>query len=230
MSIVQARPPRLRPLASAAETWMLTLLEEMDRRTGHGWHPQRRGEEHDDPATTRLFSVSALARPLERCRRRLDLLNDRSKPIDIGVPRLVAHRNRVAARERLHVLGHLRRGRHRRAFDQDGHDKNVGPREARGYLEADEVEWIFQPPAPGCVACIEPLAADDDQHHLADGEARFDGFDEILTRLQRVDVAKQLPAEPPLERFVQTPGVSGGVVASEADERTGHAARGDSTW
>ncbi len=59
--------------------------------------------------------------------------------------------------------------------------------------------------------------------------ARFDGFDEILAWLEGVDVAEHVRrAEPAFERLMQPPGVSGGVVASVADESTGHVVQGDS--
>ncbi len=73
----------------------------------------------------------------------------------------------MASHKRLHVLGQLRRRRHRRAFDQDRHHNYVGPREARGHFEAHEVEGIVQPSSPGRIARFEPLAANDDQHHPA---------------------------------------------------------------
>ena len=82
---------------------------------------------------------------------------------------------------------------------------------------------LIEPPAAFRVAGVEPLASDHREKHAALGQARLDRFDEVLTRLEGVNVAEDpITAEPVLERFVEPSRVSRRIVAPVTDERRRH--------
>ena len=70
---------------------------------------------------------------------------------------------------------------------------------------------------------VEPLPADHGQEDAAVREAAVDRLDEVLPRLEGVDVPKDaLGAHATLERFAETPGVARRVLTPVADEGAYH--------
>ncbi len=91
-------------------------------------------------------------------------------------------------------------------------------------LDAHEIGWIVEAAASGRILRIQPSMADEGEHDVAAGDARFDRRHVVDARLDVVDVDEHgVGAERGRQRVVNAARISRAVVSTVVDEDSGHA-------
>ena len=130
-------------------------------------------------------------------------------------------------------LRQLIAARHARALDEDRDQPDVGPCQRGCDFEPYVVVGEREATRSCGINRADPVAPDEREKDAAFTKAPLDGGDEVLSRLDGVEIAKHsVIAEPTREPFIQASGIPGGIVAPVAEEDGAHRLRayGRSAW